>query len=203
MSAIQHDAPGETPETPDHELNAGGAPDTPESLVTSRRRRWQLFNRKTAALGAAVACAAGFFAGVEIEKSQAAGTPTAAITPATATAGGPAARAGAGARGGFPFAGRGPGGGNASFGTISSVSGNTAYVTEASGNTVKVTLSSATKVTKSQSVSKSSLRPGDAVVIQGATSSDGTVSATSVSDSGTGPARTPTGTGGASSGTTG
>jgi hypothetical protein len=196
MSAIQHDAPGENLEIPDHELDGGAAPD---ALVAPRRRRWHLFNRKTAALGAAVACAAGFLAGVELEKSQATGIPT---TPTAPTAGGAAAGAGAGGRGGFPFAGRGAGGGNASFGTISSVSGNTVYVTEASGNTVKVTLSPATKVTKSQSVTKSSLRPGDAVVIQGATSSNGTVSATSVSDSGTGPARIPTGTG-SGSGTTG
>ena len=198
MSAIQHDAPDHNLETPEHEPNGSGAPD---ALVTPSRRRWRLFNRKTAALAAVVTAAAGFLAGVEIEKSQVAGTATAAIAPATGSAPG---ATGAGARGGFPFAGRGggAGGGNASFGTVSSVNGNTIYVTEPNGNTVKVTLSSATKVTKSQAVSKSSLRPGDAVVIQGATSSNGTISATSVSDSGTSPARAGSG-GGASSTTSG
>ena len=74
------------------------------------------------------------------------------------------------------------------------------WFTEASGNTVKVTVSSATKITKSQSASKSSLHPGDAVVIQGATGKNGTVAAASVSDSG---ARTAlTGAGGGSSGST-
>src|SRR5207237_5013064 len=50
----------------------------------------------------------------------------------------------------------GGGGGGVSFGTVSSVNGNTIYLTEGSGNTVKVTLSSATKITKSQNTSKSS-----------------------------------------------
>lgn len=210
MSTIEHDVPDQNLETRDHEPERGGGPD---ELVTPRRGRWRLFSRKTAALGAVVAAAAGFLAGIEIEKSQATGTASAAVAPGSGSGAG-AAGAGAGARGGFPFAGRGGGGGggNASFGTVSSVNGNTIYVTEPNGNTAKVTLSSATKVTKSQPVSKSSLRPGDSVVIQGATSSNGTISATSVSDSGAGSARagsggaggaTTTSSGGTSTGTTG
>jgi hypothetical protein len=153
-------------------------------------------NRKSAALAAVVTAAAGFFAGVEIEKSQLSTSATAATSPGATTGAGAAAGAGsgasagagagAGARGGFPFGGRGGGGGagaNASFGTVSSVSGNTIYLTEPSGNTVKVTLSSATKITKSQAATKSSLRPGDSVVVQGISSNGGTT-ATSVSDSG-------------------
>jgi hypothetical protein len=76
------------------------------------------------------------------------------------------------------------GNGNTSIGTISSVRGNTIYLTTTSGKTVKVTLSAATKIGKNLSVSHHSIRPGDSVVIQGKTRSDGTVSATSVSDSG-------------------
>jgi hypothetical protein len=49
---------------------------------------------------------------------------------------------------------------------------------------VKVMLSSATNVTKSQAVSKSALRPGDTVVVQGVKGSSGSISATSVSDTG-------------------
>ena len=70
-----------------------------------------------------------------------------------------------GGAGGFP--GAALGGGNASIGTVSSVDGNTIYITDTSGNTVKVTLSSATKITKSLGVSKHSLHPGDSVVIRG------------------------------------
>jgi hypothetical protein len=106
------------------------------------------------------------------------------------------------------FAGALRGGGNASIGTVASVNGKTIYLTDSSGNTVKVTLSSATKLTKSQGVSKASVRPGDTVVIQGLKSSNGTIAATSVSDSGASATRTGAGTnaGGSkatSSGTTG
>ena len=47
-----------------------------------------------------------------------------------------------------------------------------------------MTLASSTKLSKSLSVSKASLHPGDAIVVQGVKNSSGTVVATSVSDSG-------------------
>ena len=59
----------------------------------------------------------------------------------------------------------------------------TIYLTDPTGNTVKVTLSSSTKLTKSLNVSKSSLHPGDTIVVQGVKNSSGTIVATSVSDS--------------------
>ncbi|TMK25046.1 MAG: hypothetical protein E6G62_06430 [Actinobacteria bacterium] len=183
MSAIPYDSQDQGPEAP--ELGSFATP--------GRRRR--LFNRKSAALAAAITCAAGFYAGVRVEKSQLGGTATAASTTAASSA-----RAGAtapgfggtggGPRAGFAAAGRG---GNASVGTVASVNGNTIYLTDSSGNTVKVTLSGSTKLTKSQSVSKASVRPGDTVVIQGLKSTNGTITATSVSDSGTGAGRAGTG----------
>jgi hypothetical protein len=196
MSAIPHDNPEEALDSLGHRPQAAG----PDTLISPGGRRRRFFNRKTAALGVVVACAAGFLAGIEIEKSQVSGTAIAATAPAGNAA---SAATGTGARPGFGLGGGGAGGGGggaASFGTVSSVNGNTIYLTEASGNTVKVTVSSATKITKSQSASKSSLHPGDAVVIQGATGKNGTVAAASVSDSG---ARTAlTGAGGGSSGST-
>jgi len=198
MSAIPHD-------NPDQALNdLGQRPQStgPDALVSPSRRRRRFFNRKTAALSVMVACAAGFLAGIEIEKSQLSGTASAVAAPAGTAA---SATTGAGARAGFGFGGGGAGGGGgggASFGTVSSVSGNAIYLTEASGNTVKVTLSSATKITKSQSTSKSSLHPGDAIVVQGATSKSGTLAATSVSDSGARAGRAGTGAGSGGSSTT-
>lgn len=164
------------------------------------RRRW--LNRRGAALAAVITCAAGFYGGVRIEKSQVSSTATPAAAAGAGGAGAGAAGAGAGARAGFAGGAAG-GGGNASFGTVSSVNGNTIYLTDSSGNTVKVTLSSATEITKNQSVSKTSIRPGDTVVIQGAKSSSGTITATSVTDSGaraTGSGGTATGTGAAGTG---
>jgi hypothetical protein len=157
--------------------------------VPSGRPRRRFFNRKSVALAAVIACSAAFYAGISVEKGQLPSTSSAATTNATAAAprSGTAA-GGAGAPGGF--AGRfgggagGAGGANASLGTISSVSGNTIYLTDPTGNTVKVTLPSSAKLTKSLRVSKSSLHPGDTIVVQGVKNSSGTIVATSVSDSG-------------------
>ena len=63
------------------------------------------------------------------------------------------------------------------------------YITETSGNTVKVTLSSATKVTKNVGVGKNAVRPGDLVTVAGAKGSNGTISATTVNDTGASPVR--------------
>src|SRR5207237_4300496 len=121
-----------------------------EPAMSPGRPRRRFFNRKSAALAAVIACAAGFYGGVRVEKSQLSTTASAATTTAAT---GTATGSRTGAAGGFPLAGRfgtgGAGGGNASIGRISSVNGNTIYLTETSGNTVKVTLSSSTKLTKS------------------------------------------------------
>ncbi|MCW2968876.1 MAG: hypothetical protein JWO23_3 [Solirubrobacterales bacterium] len=191
MSAIPYDSQPQDSDAGQQDFAMPGRP----------RRRF--FNRKSAALAAAITCAAGFYGGVRVEKSQLSGATTAAL-PSAAPSGASSqgsAGAGAGARAGFLGAGRG--GGNATIGAVSSVNGNTIYLTDTSGNTVKVTLSSATKVTKSVGVSRASVRPGDTVVIQGLKSSNGTVTATSVSDSGATAARTGAGaTGGTTNSTT-
>jgi hypothetical protein len=190
------------------------------------------YDRRNAALAAVVACAAGFYAGVRVEKGQlgsssstgglasalaslrsgATGGRGAGATSAAggAAAGGAAAggaasggaagatRSGTGAggsggagggsfaggAGAAAFAGGGFGGGSASFGTISSVKGSSIFVTDSTGNLVKVKLSSATKITKSLGVRRTSLHPGDTVVIRGLKNSNGTLTATTVSDSG-------------------
>ena len=78
----------------------------------------------------------------------------------------------------------GAAGSGASFGTITGVKGNSLYVSDATGNVTKVQLSSATKISKSLGVRRSSLHPGDTVVIRGLKNSHGTLVAASVSDSG-------------------
>lgn len=175
-------------------------PEEDETLGLPGRRRRQFFNRRSAALIAVITCAAGFYAGIRVEKGQlssSAGSgrslslPSLGNSTSRSSTGGTSAGATgsrSNAAGGSPAGGAFPGGalsgGNASIGTISSVDGNTIYLTDVSGNTVKVKLSSATKITKSQGVSKRSLRPGDSVVIQGAKNSAGALSAATVSDSG-------------------
>jgi hypothetical protein len=177
-----------------------------------RRPRRRYLTRWSLALTAAVACAAGFYGGVRIEKGQVSGSTAASPGSAglAALAGRLRAGAGAGAAGaagagatGAGAAGAGAtragvdgaaganaggaaGGAGASFGTITSVRGGVFYITESTGNTVKVKLASATKVTKSLSVHRGSLHPGDSVVIRGVANSAGTLVAATVSDSGSG-----------------
>ena len=163
--------------------------DVDEPLPGRPRRR--LFTRTSAALAAVLVGALAFYAGVRVEKGQMSSAQSAASTRAGAAATGSRATSGtsgAGARsasGGFSTGLFGGGQGSAALGTVSSVSGDTLYVTETSGNVLKVELSSATKVSKSVTVGKSAVRPGDTVVIRGLTS-NGTVSATTVTDSGAG-----------------
>ena len=193
MSAIRYE--------PDRE--DGWDEEHDEPFTVPNRRRRQFFNRRSAALLALITCAAGFYAGIRVEKGQLSGSSstTRAFTPPAL--GGTSTRSSASASGsrsgaptGFPggaggFPGAALAGGNASIGTVSNVDGNTIYISDSSGNTIKVTLSSATKITKSLTVSKHSLRPGDSVVIRGLKNGKGTLAATSISDSGA----TTTGTG--------
>jgi hypothetical protein len=208
MNTVTYDRRDEDLEPYENEPDDGRMP---------RRPRRQLFNKRSAALVAIIACAAGFYAGVRVEKGQlnsssstgglasalaslrssaaggrGAGGTSAAGAAAGATRSGTGAGGGGGA-GGAPSAGGAPGaalagggfgGGSASFGTISSVKGSSIFVTDSTGNLVKVNMSSATKISKSLGVRRSSLHPGDTVVIRGLKNSKGTLTATSVSDSG-------------------
>jgi hypothetical protein len=157
----------------------------------------------TALLMALILGGVGFYIGIRVEKSQ--GTTTsggASLARAFAgAAGGLGSTGGSGktgstsktggtsstGAGGFAsrFAAAGFGGAaGGTVGSVSSVSGNTLYVKETSGNTVKVKLSGVTKISKSESVSRKKVYPGDEVTIAGSTGSNGTVQATSVTDSG-------------------
>ncbi len=166
-----------------------------------RRPRRQLLHKRSAALVAVITCAAGFYAGVRVEKGQVSesGSGASSLAAAIGAARGgttPSATGGAGARGAsaasgaaglgalFARGGLGAGAaGGASFGTISSVDGKSLFVTTATGNVVRVKLSSATKISKSLAVKRAALHPGDTVVVRGLTNSKGTLTASSVSDS--------------------
>lgn len=173
-----------------------------EPIALPGRPRRQFFTRASALLLALILGAVGFYAGVRVEKGQLSSTAStagtarlggAAATGSGATGAGAgsarAALAGAGGGGLAARFGGGAGGfgaaaGNSSFGTVSSVSGNTLYVTDTSGNTIKVTLTPATKITKSLGVSAKSVHPGDGVVVSGIKGSSGTMQAATVSDTG-------------------
>jgi hypothetical protein len=198
-------------------------PEEPAEPLRRRPRR-QFFNRKSAALVALITCAAGFYAGIRVEKGQVGSSTTLRLPTAAAGArafgavgaGGAAGSAGAGsgaaagssargAAGGARTGGfAGLAGGNASVGTVASVNGRTLVLTETSGNTVKVQLPPSTKITKNQSVSRTAVRPGDTIIVQGAPNSKGTTVAASVTDSGASSTGSSTlSSGGSSSGSSG
>jgi len=200
-------------DTEELEMNAGSPQLPPEKPfddyddgfddVLPVRPRARYLTPLTALLMALILGGVGFYVGIRVEKSQTSGGSAGGSAFARAFAGGTGGtgstgtgstgKTGSGSRTGFPggsssfaarFAGAFGGAGSGTVGSVSSIDGKTIYVRETGGNTVKVELSSATKITKSEPVSRKKLYPGDQVVVAGSASKNGTVSATSVSDSG-------------------
>jgi hypothetical protein len=195
--------------TPDrHEEDWNAYDESETEAPPPRRTRRQFFNRRTAALGALVTCAIGFYAGIRVEKGQLSSSSSAlrlgsgtggrggtraagfaALLGRGGASGGSGATGAAGAAGaaggrGFGGGAAGAGGANASFGTVASINGKTIDVTDSSGNTVKIKITSSTKITKNQSASRHAIRPGDTIVVTGVSGSGGTTSAATISDSG-------------------
>jgi hypothetical protein len=76
----------------------------------------------------------------------------------------------------------GGGGGGGTFGTVTRVDGDTLYVKTANGDTVKVVVDSGTTIQVSQEGSLSDISEGSSVFVRG-TTSDGELSATSITES--------------------
>jgi hypothetical protein len=184
-----------TPTTPQPETAAQFYDDYDDGFAKQvpRRRRFTFLTPLTAGLISLIVGGVGFFVGVRVEKSKVGSSAGGASSFAArfggsggATGSARGARAGsfAGApgavAGGFAGFGRAAG----TTGSVTAVGGDTLYVKESSGNTVKVKLNRSTSVTKSESVSKAKIFPGDEVTIQGPSGSGGTVTATAVTDSG-------------------
>jgi hypothetical protein len=75
---------------------------------------------------------------------------------------------------------------SAAAGIVTTIEGNTLYVTTASGGLVKVILGAATTYTREAKSTASAMQPGDTVIVQGTTAKNGTVVATSVADTAAG-----------------
>ena len=129
-------------------------------------------------LGLLVA-AAGFIGGVLVERSQQPAASSSAATGAAAfrAGGANAANAGAGASG--------PGGG-ATVGTITLIDGANLYVTTAEGDVVKVVTNPQTAISVSKSGTVADLDPAKTVIVQGTADSDGTVTASQITQGGAG-----------------
>jgi hypothetical protein len=138
----------------------------------------------TAALVAGLVAAAGFFAGVRVEKGRAGSSSVASTTAARRAASTGAGRSTGsstgGAGGGFGGgAGQGAGRGR-TIGQVQAVEGNDLLVTDATGNTIKVSTSSSSRITKTATAGVSDIHPGDTVVITGTQQADGTTAASAI-----------------------
>jgi hypothetical protein len=106
----------------------------------------------------------------------------AAATASTGAGGSASSTSGLTGRGGGLFGGSG----GATFGTVKLVDGNIVYVQTETGGIVQVSTSSSTKVTISSSGTLKDLLPGQTVIVEGKTGSNGSVAATSISEGGLG-----------------
>jgi hypothetical protein len=176
-----------------------------EELAHAAPKRW--WNRGTVVLAGIVLLVGGFVGGLQAQKhwgtasTTAAGFPGAAAGAGAGRYGGGTGRTGAGAYGGGNFGGgfgqggtgtgtgTGTGAGTAApaasgaSGTVKLVDGSTIYVQEADGTVVTVNTNSKTTVAAASKTKLSSIKAGQKVTVAGATGSDGTVTATSVTSS--------------------
>lgn len=148
----------------------------------------------TLALAAAVLIGGGFLGGLTVGKSSAStgsgglpaglagGFPGGGGLP---SGGGALPSGGTGAGGTGTSGGGLPGGfaGGGTAGTIKLVDGHTIYVQSFSGTITRVSTSGSTKIQVSAAGTVKDLQPGQTVVVQGSKRSDGSVAATSVSQS--------------------
>jgi hypothetical protein len=171
------------------------SPYQPDDELPARPRR-RLLTPATVALMLVLFAACGFLGGVLVEKGQTSSSATLASTAtgagrfggagtgATGAGGGAAAGGGFASRLGSAFGGGAGGATTPTIGTVTNISGDKLYVTTTAGTMVEVITTPESKVTKSESVGRRSVHPGDSVVISGLRASNGTVTASSVTDSG-------------------
>lgn len=165
--------------------------DEPDEMPTRASRR--VVTAWTMVFAALVIAGAGFVAGIQMEKHNepaATGLPSGLAAFANARNG---ALNGAGA-----FANRGANAGatgangatgapaqapasSGTTGQIKLVDGSNIYITTSDGSTVKISTTPASKVTKASPGALTDLKAGDTITVQGAAGSDGTIAATSIS----------------------
>ena len=185
----------------DHELEEDREEGLSAELARAAPKAW--WNRGTLVLGGVALILAGFLGGALVEKSYGTSTSTNAArggARAGAGAGGYAGRGtGAGAYGGGGFTGGGGFGGTqgggtgtgtggttgaaaaaATTGTVKLVDGDTIYVQTAAGDVVTVKTSGTTTVQTATKGTVKDVKAGQSITVQGATGTDGSVTATSV-----------------------
>jgi len=144
-----------------------------EEELPRRERRRLVTPAGVIAAGVAIA-AAGFFGGVQVQKSR--GDTGGGIGAGRGQTG--AGRTGQNGAGTAPGAGGALAG--ATVGQVASVDGSTLYVDGQSGTTVKVKVAKGGSVTRTAKAKASEIHPGDTVIVQGETADSGTVVASTI-----------------------
>jgi hypothetical protein len=142
-----------------------------QEMLPPRPRR-RLATRWTVGTSVVLLLALGFIGGVLVQRGRqpaAAGPAAAAAAPFGAGRFGPGAGATGATGGDAPVAGK-----------VSSVDGNTLYVTTNQGTTVKVRTGGSAKVTRTAKSRVGAVHPGDTVVVTGSTAANGTVTAAQI-----------------------
>ncbi|KUL27445.1 hypothetical protein [Actinoplanes awajinensis] len=164
-----------------------------EELAKVAPKKW--WNKGTVVLGVGLLLMGGFLGGVYSQKQWGASSTTTSGFPGGGTggrgnfaggAGFPGANAsaapgGAAAQGGTGTAAAAAAG---TTGTVKLVNGKTIYVQTADGSVVTVKTDGSTSVSTAKKGKLSDVKAGDAVTVEGATGTDGTVTATSVTAKG-------------------
>lgn len=142
-------------------------------LAAAASQRW--WNRWTVYLIGAALVLGGFIGGIEMQKAYGSST-----SPAAA---GPQGQRGSGGYGGFPGGGTPPStaASRPTSGTVKLVDGTTVYVQTESGDVVTVRTNGETAVAVAGDLKD--LKAGDKVTVQGQADSEGTVTATTVTES--------------------
>jgi Domain of unknown function (DUF5666) len=153
----------------------------PDPALVGELQRRRAVTPLTRSLLVLVIAGGAFLGGVLVERSQAKTTPSSAL-PSGVSAN--IAALFGGARTSTTVAGAGgTTGASSTFGTVKLVDGKNVYVSDAQGNVVKVATNATTKITTNQPASIAKLKPSTTVIVQGTTAADGTLTATSISQS--------------------
>jgi hypothetical protein len=154
----------------------------PDPTLVGELQRRRAVTPLTRSLLAVVIAGGAFLGGVLIERSQAKNTSSAA-------GGVPAGIAALFGGGQTSTTVAGSGAASTStqtFGSVKLVDGKYVYVSDAQGNVTRIATNASTKITVSQAGSVTNLKPSTSVIVQGKRSSDGTITATSISQTAAG-----------------
>jgi hypothetical protein len=184
------DAAADTEPLPAYQDDLSDHSDLAAELAAAAPRRW--WNKVTIYLGAAALLVGGFVAGAEVQQAYGQpSSPNGARSNGGAgglfNAGNAGGNAGRGNLGGGNVGGGSSGAGStaaapATTGKVKLVDGTTVYVETAGGDVVTVRTNGQTKVETASPSSLKALAAGDSVTVTGQSSGDGTVTATTVTE---------------------